>query len=445
MKSKLFKLLSIILIFFIIFSIWSLSLYERVDSNVFRYNDWKKLESIDNLFLGASPVYRGYNANLANELTDQTCFSLGTSLQSFEGSYYLLKASNDSATLKNVYLQLSFSGLIDTPTSTRGDQIVIDYITDPIDKLMYSKSSLDQLVYIKPLSIYANSVNTSRPNFNQIGILKDNIHYLLNKNELEDDYSVIASSTQDYLGNGFVTNTTSVDYGNVEVKHRHWAFGDYSKKEDYKEIKYLLKIISYCKENDINLTLISMPYYPARFITIDNYSEYENYVSKLTEEYDVEYYNFNLIKIDYLDLTESEFKDDKHLNYVGAAKFTTAFSKLMALRTDGEDISKYFFSSWEEKQYEYNRVLGLFIESEVINDKAYIKSEAAIPTDLLAEYRYFIYVDNTLVTYVDYSVNDNYSFTLEENIDYLVRIESRQIGSTADYEAYQEIKLGGGE
>jgi hypothetical protein len=86
--------------------------------------------------------------------------------------------------------------------------------------------------------------------------------------------------------------------------------------------KYLVKIINYCKEHDIELYLVANPYYV-------EYQEACGYnrIKQIAEQYGVKYDDYN----DYYDEMGLDFSkdlnDDSHLNYEGSCKFTALLGK----------------------------------------------------------------------------------------------------------------------
>lgn len=85
-------------------------------------------------------------------------------------------------------------------------------------------------------------------------------------------------------------------------------------------VSYLQKIISTCKENNIQLLLTNMPW-----ISIDggrpDVQKEQNYVKKIADESYIPYLNFTYIDEAGID-TKSDFCDYEHLNYKGSLKIS---------------------------------------------------------------------------------------------------------------------------
>ena len=65
---------------------------------------------------------------------------------------------------------------------------------------------------------------------------------------------------------------------------------------------YFRKTIEYCQKNGIEVTLFVSPIYDLQLMSTGNYDNYVNELNSLAKEYDIDLYDFNLIKKDYLDM-----------------------------------------------------------------------------------------------------------------------------------------------
>ena len=83
----------------------------------------------------------------------------------------------------------------------------------------------------------------------------------------------------------------------------------------------LQKIIAFCHENNLEITLIRSPQHK-RLPVLRNEKEYQRVRDSLFS--DLEFLDFN----DF-DLDDEEFSDLDHLNYKGARKFSSYFNEFM--------------------------------------------------------------------------------------------------------------------
>lgn len=116
---------------------------------------------------------------------------------------------------------------------------------------------------------------------------------------------------------------------------------------------YFEKIHNLCKENDIELIIVSVP-----SIRYWNYAKH-NGVSQLAEEYGVKYWDFNIDKE--LDLDWSKDTPDKgmHMNLYGAEKLTCRIGQMLSEAEVGleDHRSSTAFDVWNEGWEEFKRKL----------------------------------------------------------------------------------------
>ena len=94
--------------------------------------------------------------------------------------------------------------------------------------------------------------------------------------------------------------------------------------EDAEE--YLRKILEYCRKEGIEITLFRTPVYELETLAYEKYDDYTNSVNRIAEEYNVSYYDFNLVKEEYFPVQDMKyFVDAGHLNADGAEAFTNFF------------------------------------------------------------------------------------------------------------------------
>ena len=84
--------------------------------------------TIDLAYIGASPVYRGIDPAISDEMLNRNTFNLSSSAQTIVDSYYLLKETvkTHPDSIKTVIFHLSYTGMNDEE-SQRASVILIRY------------------------------------------------------------------------------------------------------------------------------------------------------------------------------------------------------------------------------------------------------------------------------------------------------------------------------
>lgn len=126
--------------------------------------------------------------------------------------------------------------------------------------------------------------------------------------------------------------------------------------------RYLKKIILYCRERDIGLTLFVSPVYELHVYATENYDGFYNSVKEIADEYHVPFYDFNLVKESVLDIQHKEnFMNLNHMNNTGSSLFTEVFFNIV--NASPEDNDGCFYGSYAEKMSETDpAVYGIYFK-----------------------------------------------------------------------------------
>ena len=104
-------------------------------------------------------------------------------------------------------------------------------------------------------------------------------------------------------------------------------------------------------------------------VSTEHYDYYVDEIRTIAGEYGVAYYDFNLVKEEYLPIQRNEFfMDTDHLNGAGADFFTTFLNQVMS-KEDSEN-EKYFYASFAERlRAEEPRVYGLYLREHTSQEE----------------------------------------------------------------------------
>ena len=104
-------------------------------------------------------------------------------------------------------------------------------------------------------------------------------------------------------------------------------------------------------------------------VSTEHYDYYVDEIRTIAGEYGVAYYDFNLVKEEYLPIQRNEFfMDTDHLNGAGADFFTTFLNQVMS-KEDSEN-EKYFHASFAERlRAEEPRVYGLYLREHTSQEE----------------------------------------------------------------------------
>lgn len=317
------------------------------------YNENKG--TIDNIYLGSSHVYMDINPHTMDELSGLHNFNMSSSSQPLNGSYYLLKQADHDNDLSNVYLELYYMCSVKDSSNADLDFITnprynsrnwqnIDFMNSSWNKSEYIFSCLYDIDYLPDILFPFIRYREKLGNWDYVKTnleTKSDIDYRsyhFYKEYTENGYKenregMYIYSTQKFMDQNRLYNQTRILNEN--------PMGETSES-------YLRKIIVYCQQRNIPIILFISPMDNLNLISTVNYDNYVNQVKEIASEYNVPFYDFNLIKQQYLELDKDVcFQDNNHLNAEGAALYTPVLYKV--LTGSKEQNASLFYSTYAEK------------------------------------------------------------------------------------------------
>lgn len=323
--------------------------YERIVWNDFYESKGK----IDYLYLGSSHVYCDINPFMLDEQNGQYNFDMATPGQLMNGTYFLLKEADKYNEISHVYIELYYYFNVKES---------FNYYEEPVKTNAFRNW---------------NNLEYMRPSFNKLA-------YFLRTTDVEDYSSVFFRFSKyrskidnwNYVKDNFVqkmSNNNNSGTGNIkkgyfpmntvyQEEERMFEQGCILEMRPMAETseRYLRKAITYCQQQDIPVTLFISPVYELQLISTENYDNYIDQVRLIADEYDIDFYDFNLVKEEYLPIQQAEFfYDEGHLNATGADIFTNFFYQVMSGNT--LENNKYFYDSYKHKlQNQEPMVYGIY-------------------------------------------------------------------------------------
>lgn len=286
-------------------------------------------QNIDVLFLGSSHVFRCYDTTIADEILGMKTYNAGSASQGMNTSYFLLKEICEYHDVKRVFLD-TYYGIANIPENDSQVYTVSDY-------MRIGKNKTDLLLSNGGLTtLFSGYITANRGSYNIVRNVRSNFSPI-------DDYSSVSFENEEYRGEGFVYSFETCDSEDDNIYKSYAGSHDLSAECPVSELyeEYLLKIIEYCKENNIELVLVNQPMPRKTTDYVLGYENYVNYIRAIADESGIMYLNFDLYKGD-MGLTMADYSDGGHLNGQGAEKYTEFFCNLIIDYDSGLDISDSF-------------------------------------------------------------------------------------------------------
>jgi hypothetical protein len=127
--------------------------------------------------------------------------------------------------------------------------------------------------------------------------------------------------------------------------------------DDYKST--LDKIIGLCRKKNIALFFYINPQSDFYLCEKGNYDEFHSAMKEILRQKGFAFYDFSLCRKEFLDLQDTDYSDDNHLNKSGIEKFTNAFAEFYK----SENRSDFFYESYGEKlAAQKEKILGVVFD-----------------------------------------------------------------------------------
>lgn len=329
MKKKIYSIVKVVIFLLILFICIEIVYNVTKRKYVYKKTDdfFKQRENFDILFFGSSHMHASV---YPMELWDKygiVSYNMGSNSATVAISYYNLLLACEETKPKMI--------IVDTYRITNDFKINPDAYSDS----MHSAFDPYKLSYTKYLAI--------KDLCGKEKLLDNTIEFLFN-------FSIYHARWNQLKEEDFIINNTKYEKGaeskinflEADEIHRFDSVDVFNNVETT-NMKYLRKIIEYCKQNNIEILVTYNPY-PASYREISG----SKYVQTICDEYNVNYINF--LGMDVVDYNIDCYDKDSHLNVSGARKVTNYLGKYIIDNyniPDQRENGSYSF--WKEDYNEY--------------------------------------------------------------------------------------------
>ncbi len=279
-------------------------------------------DTIDVVFLGSSHVHTNINTAQLWEDYGIASYDYSGADQPLWMTYHYLKEICKYQEPEIVVVDLFSAGAYDTEYY---DDFV--FMTDNLNGFKFSLNKLEMIVD----SCNINNITDYFPSFVTWHMRYDEL-----KEEDFDSLFVSEDERQTFKGYtpyfGVCPQTLPTEVSS-------------ERKLSKKESSYLQKIKTFCKDNNIELLLVTAPHVEEA----EKAQEIYNYIEKLARKEDYIFVNgmklFDEIGID----PSKDFNDSSHLNYWGSCKYTEYLGDILVSEFDIPDRrGDALYQSWDE-------------------------------------------------------------------------------------------------
>lgn len=308
------------------------------------FHEMYNSKRIDLAFIGSSVVYRHFDPEIWDDCLAMHTFNLGTSSQTPDDAYYIMKELFKSQTPEYCIYGINYISFLrlETYENPTKSYIIFDYLKPSANKLLYGTTAFHNSSLLN-----AWIPATRNANRNLIKTVKDVMNIKLTDSYQAYGYQIYESSAEEYKGRGFVYSYDQKEDGAVG-RAEGYLFNDYEVSEKY--ISYLGKLKDLCDANGCQLIFIVPPLPYASMAWQEDYQKILDLYADVAGSLDVALFNFDLIRTEYLHMEDSDFYDSGHMSGKGAMGFSRCASEIVKKYIKGEEFSidTYFYSSYEE-------------------------------------------------------------------------------------------------
>lgn len=391
-------------------------------------------ENYDCIILGASHGRSAVNPYKLDEELGTNALNLCIPSETIDDSYYLLKESCRNNDVKTVILDMDYQYWYNLVKNDFSDSFIYYQLEPSQVKMEYFFSNLLKKDFRIPFSRWTNYIS----DFNGI---KEKVS--LKQTDAYRNYevggAVISGADGPYVGKGFFSRNPGGHAGRGYVPRFVWN----ESKVDKDVLAKFKDIVDYCNDKGIKLICVTSTITPATVLTktAENSSKFFN---EITSKYEIEYYDFNLLRQDVMPRTNLDFGDwDGHMCGKLADRYSSIMASVIKEAKEGKfDRTKYLYDSYDKLYDDVNEVLycetGLCIKKK--DDSTYNVSfevDSLAGSGHVTEYQIILGTEDGARTLSEYSTATYYAFDLPKG-EYTIRVNARVRGSSAAFEEYCE-------
>jgi len=404
--------------------------YVRVILHTLNYSD----EKYDCIILGASHGRSAINPYKLDEELGTNAINLCIPSETMEDSYYLLKESCRNNKPKTVILDLDYQYWYDLVENNFSDAFIYYQLEPSKVKAEYFFHNLLNKDVRITFSRWSNYISDFKG-------IKDKVSIKLDKeyNDCDIEGAVVKGADGPYVGNGFFYRGPGGHGARGFVTRVEWN----DSKVDEKVVKQFKDIVDYCNANGIKLICVTSTITPATVLTKTAEAS-AKFFTKLTAQYGVDYYDFNLLRQDVMPRGNLDFGDwDGHMCGALADKYSSIMASVIKDSQGGKvDRTKYFYNSYATLYEDVHTVMYCQTELAITKkeDSTYNISfdiDSLAGSTVVPEFQIIVGTTTGAEVLYDYTKQTKYSFDLPQGT-YTIRVNARAVGSTAEYEEYCE-------
>ncbi len=270
-----------------------------------------KKNTLDLVFVGSSHSYCTFDPLIFNTELGISSYQMGMPLQHMDSTYYTLR---------------------EVLNCQNPEKVVVEVYWDMLDEDFELKNATTLFQVLKNKELEEEYIKNVFPIAEKVKYNTDIFRYQADyfafknneyKKKIENRFNVSLKGkqkqegTEQYRSLGYSYCNYNMLEDEFDKTNQFRKFDAKNWKESPEQIKYLYKIIDLCRENNIELIFVTAPVANVSFGYIKNYYLIHNRIDEIAKENNIMYFDYNIINEEEKLLTNSNFRDDAHLNHSG--------------------------------------------------------------------------------------------------------------------------------
>ena len=337
-SKSVFKTVLFILVFVLINALPGFFLEPFRGSSMEMWQNYRQRKNIDMIYVGSSQCVCAMKPDILDKTLGTKSYNMGTNMQSFHNSYLVVRSAVKEKKVKRVILVIDYE-MLDCRRGrnfraeasfqramNRGQGIGkkvrndVAFVSDPD-----FRGRAASVNYFFPW-IYDRDMNISQ------NVREKMAGKVLDSKEHRDKNGFLPSEKVLDSGVDYITLANVSAWQKEATTLINLRMTDESRKD-------LEKICLFCRDNQIELDAITVPY--PNFITIYSEKSYIQVAGELKDlfrNFGFSYYDFNLAKPSLYQSDLSCYSDNGHMNTKGASRFSLMYANFLKSTTEREAL-----------------------------------------------------------------------------------------------------------
>lgn len=298
-------------------------------------------QDYDTVIIGASHAKVSTNPVLLDQNADTCSINMAISGETVKDSFYLLEETCRNNDVKTVILDIDYQYYFNPPREGFYSESFFESQirwSSPV-KWQYT---LENLQYLDVRNTFTRGVVCSY----EPAEICVNVKQKLSKSYKEADIASLDSPAGTYIDRGYFYMNPVNALGGQDVIDR-WKDRSNECVRGY-PLRYLNRIIKYCRDNDIDLICVTSPITPSSIKKL-HMENVHSTINAILEKNNVPYYDFNMTRLDILPREDEDFIDyEGHMNGEFAKEYSALLGQIIKKHNNDIDVEKYFYSSYDQ-------------------------------------------------------------------------------------------------